>query len=684
MRQHRLPLDALPTLCLVKVVALSPSLTQPSSPPPPHLNHLLACALDASAGLDFPLSLDAWIAELLGEDPTEALREIADDIQDQVSLSTFPLLRASPLGVCLRRLYLSLGKMSFEEAVGWWADVEGWCEGRKARSGQMGVEERFAQARLRQDYQAARDLVRSFGTGSTGGDSSTSVTPQQALLHLALVEYEDGGYEAAEQALDEATRIARTMGDVAILADCSSLRSRLSAASPLSRPSSSHPDSSSSSNLAPNPNAPYDLLHAVSSSLSSPPSSSSSASADLPPLPALWPTLYSASALASHLALPHVPPSSSSNTAAHGKKEEQVRPLPPVGLEGEVGGAGWKAGWEAVVGEIWGEMGIAPLASLHSSLALSYLDQAALESRSSGRAGGAGRRADWDLRLSILRSQALRLTRANNPSAALALLLDAVSTRQKRAGMGVREVGRWRAVVEEVEALSKQRREGGSGNELDPFLPLPTALSASLTAFQTTSLTLHLPTHLHALLSLLSLRLSLAAASPGRGVEEAQRALEELDEGGEIWGAVMGLAEAEAGVGGTGEGEELRARAREVKARCLVVASQADDAQLPAAIELLEDALAGYSSLSLLPSRLRVLSTLTHLAAHLASAPPSKVPASAAAHWRTQRDEWAAAYLRLKEEGGGEEEGERERWERVWRVVGEVECAVEAEIGVAR
>lgn len=73
----------------------------------------------------------------------------------------------------------------------------------------------FARARLQQDYHAARELVRTFvpaGQRECVPDlrpalicnkaltrsRSTSSTAQQALLHLALIEYEDGGFEAAQ------------------------------------------------------------------------------------------------------------------------------------------------------------------------------------------------------------------------------------------------------------------------------------------------------------------------------------------------------------------------------------------------------------------------------------------------------------------------------------------------------
>ncbi|GAA5901276.1 hypothetical protein JCM6882_007732 [Rhodosporidiobolus microsporus] len=695
--QHALALSTLPTLCLVKVVASAS--TNPSSLP--HLDHLALVALDATTEPTPPPSLEDWLDRLAGHDPSEALVGAVDDIRaqvqkvrrrgldaavswahnemkplvawnedDEVSLHTFPLLRSSPLGMYLRRTYLQLSKMSFDEAVGWWEAVGGWCEGTLGKQGGAGerdVAQRFAQARLRQDYHASRELVRSFATTSVGGSDRSS--PQQALLHLALVEYEDGGFEAAQQALDDATQIARTMGDVACLSACSSLRKRLFTAAPslASSSSSSPPETSSSAaaglstKLTSNPNAPYDLLHSLG------------ASAPSTPLPTLFSPLYASLALYQHHSFPPIPPSSSASGAHHHphKKEEEQRPLPPPGTEDGGYAAEFGAAWECAAAGVWDEMGITPLSTLHNSLSLSHLSPS---------------RPSWPIKLSVLSRRAARLARAGRHDEALEELFVAVESREGRAGMGVREVRGWRECVEWVEG----EREGRRSGRFDPTapdsdqLPLPTNLSTSLLALQSSLSTSRHPSTLLSFLSVVDARLSLAS-TPAEG----ERGLREVEE---VWGGVLALGGG--GAGGEGKGGEWRiveARAREVKARCLIVACQAEDTQLPAAVELLEEALEIYSLLSLPLPTLRALSTLIHLCSHLSTSP--SLPPTSAAHWRGKRDTYAGRWVEVTREmeerkrgdgGDAEERERRERRERVGEAVRAVERAVEASVGVRR
>ncbi|BGP17018.1 hypothetical protein JCM10213_000347 [Rhodosporidiobolus nylandii] len=675
-----LPLSTYPTICLVKLVALAPARTT-NTLPHQHLDHLLALALECVLEDNAPASLNAWLARVSDDERSEGLEEVREEIretvlevrergsdaaslwalsemkplvavadEEEVSLSPHPLARNSPLGLYLRRTQLRISKLDFGDACCWWADFEAWCEGRpvakRRRTEDAG--EKFAQARARTDYNASRELVRSFSTTNDSGVSDTS--PQQALLHLALVEYEDGGFEAAQSALDEATQIARTLGDIACLSACSSLRQRLALArsssaataggSPSSSSASSAPLALPSGDLSTNSNAPYDLLSSLSSLSRS------------VPVPSLFSPLYRSAALAQHFAFPSLPASSSSSPQhqQQQKKDQDVRPLP-----GEVD-EDWAAGWEAAVGAVWGEMGITPLASLHEALALEFLDPA---------------RPSWDVTLPISSRQASRLLRANRKHEALRLLLEAVDTPEKRRRMGLSELERWRGIVEGV--VDGSLAGGAEAQSTDEDLPLPALLSRSLTSLQLSTKSLHEPQRLLALLSVIDQRLSLAG-----GVEEAKRGLQEIE--GE-WGAVLALAGA--GAEG-GEGRVVQARALEVRARCAVVKATAegDDAQLPAAVELLEQALAGYTHLSSHPSALRTLSTLTHLCSHLSTSPT--LPPSSAAHWRAKRDEYAGRWLALQAEGGREDEKSGEVRRRVGEVVREVGRAVELSVGIGR
>lgn len=78
--KHELPLDVLPTIYLVKLVALSSSLPNPT----PHLDHLASFALQAVLGDAAPRSLREWMEQLKGIGGEQALDEIALEIGQQV------------------------------------------------------------------------------------------------------------------------------------------------------------------------------------------------------------------------------------------------------------------------------------------------------------------------------------------------------------------------------------------------------------------------------------------------------------------------------------------------------------------------------------------------------------------------------------------------------------------------
>jgi len=96
--------------------------------------------------------------------------------------------------------------------------------------------------------------------------------------------------------------------------------------------------------------------------------------------------------------------------------------------------------------------GIAPLARLHDSLALALDDPHA---------------PSWDVRLCVLERRVAHLVDQGRAAAARRLLLGAVEGREERRGMGVREVGRWRGLLERVEVEAARRSARCAGDEDD-------------------------------------------------------------------------------------------------------------------------------------------------------------------------------------------------------------------------
>ncbi|TNY17804.1 hypothetical protein DMC30DRAFT_419429 [Rhodotorula diobovata] len=397
----------------------------------------------------------------------EARTLVAPSDDDEVTLSLHPppppLLRASPLGLFVRRTALSFAQLEFSQTLEWWGAFERWCdgdaaaaEGKRRREGPD-----FARARLQQDYHAARELVRTFVPAG-----QRDPTAQQALLHLALIEHEDGGYDAARLALDEATQVARTVGDSGCLSACASLRLRLDAADP-----------SPSAGRTPRPRArpardsPHDLLWDVARRCASDPHA---------PLPALFAQLVRARAARQERAFPHAhaaakndPPGRGATPAAAGK-----------GRGGDEGEGDFEAGWHAVAGGLWDAMGIAPLSRVHDALALSLLDRALPASTWDTRLSVLALPASaWDTRLSVLARRAAHLARSENrPAAARRVLL---------------------------------------GAPMPPYTRLTTAATTS----HLSHLSSHSPQRLSALLTLLDERLAASGAA-----EDAARGLAELEE----------------------------------------------------------------------------------------------------------------------------------------------------------
>jgi hypothetical protein len=79
-----LPLDLLPTICLISLVSLSSS----SPSPIPHLDHLLSLALQTTLQHTPPQSYSAWLERLVGPGDEQGLREVKDTITEQVRFSS--------------------------------------------------------------------------------------------------------------------------------------------------------------------------------------------------------------------------------------------------------------------------------------------------------------------------------------------------------------------------------------------------------------------------------------------------------------------------------------------------------------------------------------------------------------------------------------------------------------------
>ncbi|GAA5890417.1 hypothetical protein JCM8208_004865 [Rhodotorula glutinis] len=642
-------LAAISNLALITHVA--PLASSPSSSQPdPHLDTLLALTLECTLEPAPPPSIEQWphqppaapldddvldiidqlvqtTADVRAKGMDDALLWVGDAVralvalpeEDEFNLSANPppppLLRASPLGLYVRRTALSFAKLDFAETLEWWAAFEQWCDGvepaheRKKRRDVPG----FARARLQQDYQAAREHVRTFVPA--GQRDSTA---QQALLHLALIEFEDGGFEAAQLALDEATSVARTIGDAPCLAACTSLRLRLEAASSNS-PSRKKARAALTS--------PHDLLWDISQRSSSD-----------TPLSTLFPQLYLARAASQQLAFP-VPPAAPLKTdPAHGGK--MSAPSAPRAVDHP----GFASAWHVVAAGLWDAMGIAPLARLHDSLALA-LDDA--------------RAPSWDVRLTVLERRAARLVDEGRDKAARRVLLRAVEGREERKGMGAREVGRWRGLVERVGEGAARRTAGSAGHDEDDEPPYARLTRAATTA-HLSSLAQREPSRLSALITLVGERQR--AGGPGA----AERGLAELEE---AWAAALALDE---GNGAVEEDGERRLRAREARVLGLVGA-QGEGAPIEELLVELEQVAQRYLALSLPLDAQRVLLTAAKLADHLAASSTAPSP------WMARRDALAQQWLALErgDDVHAVDAAERERAERVGRVVGLVERAVE-------
>ncbi|GAA6058207.1 hypothetical protein JCM3770_005014 [Rhodotorula araucariae] len=651
----------IPTLCLVSLVAAASLAPQPV----PHLDALAALALECTHEHDQapPPSLHRWLDRARGPNPSDPLAAditgihqtvlavrargmdnalhwlanqfrtlVAPSDDDELTVTLHaapppPLLRASPLGVYVRRAAITLARLEFAETLEWWGVFERWCDGEmpEARGKRRREVSSFARARLQQDYHAAREHVRTFVSAG-----QREPTAQQALLHLALVEYEDGGLEAAQLALDEATQIARTVGDSACLAACASLRLRLEAAV-------SGAEGSGRKIGRAARDSPHDLLWELGERC-----------AEGAPLDTLFPLLVLSRAAAQHLAFPPARPP---------KPDPAHAPGPPAATSSAPAAApdpAFDAAWHAAAAGLWDEIGVDALARVHMQLA-GAIDDA--------------QRPAWDVRLAVLAREVnsaaadlayarLRklLVREKRPAAATRALLCAVDTRDKRAGMGMREVRTWRALLRRVEAGRNERAEG-EHDDVDEGAPPFLRLMAAATAMHAARDTQRERARVEALLALLEAR-QRAGGAPERGLRELE----------EAWSAVLALEEDDGPLG---------VRASEVRALGMV-AARSDDAALPELVDELSTLAERYLSLADRAGAQRALFASAKLADHLATVGG----ATARGAWTDRRDALASAWLAVerRQRDVGEGEGEGERWARVRRVEALVERAVERAI----
>ncbi|GAA5968436.1 hypothetical protein JCM8115_006387 [Rhodotorula mucilaginosa] len=695
-----------------------------------NLDRWLALALECTIeGNDAPASLKGWLDRARGPDDTDVPDSLLDQVNsfqtailelaergldealtwvveefksfvawsedDELTISSQPqpLLRSSPLGLFVRRNYLTLSRMDLDELQDWWISFERWIDGEK-RGKRRAVEEHdsspefaYSGARARQDYHQAREVVRAFPNSTS--DPESTRTSQEALLHLALLEYEDEGYGASRQALDEATRIARMVGDVACLSACRSLARRLNSVAPNPRLSES------GSKVRTETQSPHDLLWDVERQRETGDQA----------LPALFPPLYAAHAHYRRTLFPHPPPAPKPGEVDAADRKDKA-------LKGEMPDPEWDAKWHAAAAGIWETIGIAPLAQVHEELALEAVDPVY---------------PAWDIRLSILARQARRLAALNQYDEALRVLFGAVDTREKRIDMGRREVRVWRELVVETEMDRARRKCDSIGvKRLSVYLTgdhavqqtcIPfsvdveseteavyTLLTRSATAHHLADLRLDEPSRLAALIAISQLRVK-AAGHPA--ALDAERSLSELES---AWAALLALDQGggDSVDGGQVQEGELLTRAREAKAKLEITACSARDDLLPPIIATLDAVTQNYERLSLPELAARNYSFLAalcdHLYAGLEPNEPSTTSPSAnvmsdvsapyerafraeeAAHWRSQADEYdrrcdaVLSGLRSDSTAPPEEAGTMARFGRIKQVVDLIVEAVETSV----
>ncbi|ORY87509.1 hypothetical protein BCR35DRAFT_40115 [Leucosporidium creatinivorum] len=426
---------SLPTLALISLLATF-------NVPPAQLDQLLHLALTATYEQVYPPSFHQWLARLHNIAPPPHSSKTAADIEETVlalvrggldalngwlndlkplcpsseeeenSVSATPLHRTSPLALFLRSFRMTFAKLSFDEAVAWWEDVTQWCKGTwvqpDMRTQRRVVADSYTRAKGAQDYQATKDSLSFYDLDDA---TSSHGKPQYALLNTGFVEFENGGWQAAREALAEAVQVARNAGDSRCLAAASSLHKRLEVVAPTA--STSAVPSTGDMVVGEGRPSPTDLLWEVKhgSSIGR-------------PTPSLFPMLYSSRAL-------HQCPPVSSNAKDKGRAVIW-------------NDAAWEPSWHAVAANLWDDLGSPHLSDLRQEMALEALDED---------------RNLWNVQLAVLSRKAFKLARANRAEEALPLLLRAVDTRAKRRTFGTLELRAWESAVWEVARIYAELRD---------------------------------------------------------------------------------------------------------------------------------------------------------------------------------------------------------------------------------
>ncbi|GAA5864125.1 hypothetical protein JCM1840_000709 [Sporobolomyces johnsonii] len=639
--------STIPTLCLIKSLASAPpDLAQP------HLDSLLEFVLDLIYASNQPTSLNQWLQSAERDQPNDALRSAVADLEvevlnlksdlrplcawseeDEPSVTPAPLLRASPLGIFLRRASLSFSKLSFEEGVAWWAEFDAWCrDGRPASNG--GTRSSYEKARMTADYQTLRSELRSYELDT----ESSRNRPQYALLHQALLDYEAGGIEAALQAIEEATQIARNVGDAGCLAACASI------------PSASSLDGRS----------PYDLLWDIQHARSND-----------APVHTLFTTLYAAQAM------------------------QQSRPDSSKSLisSATLTDSDYDASWQAASAALWLDMSILHLARLRENLALEFLDpeQPAWDVKLAILSRQAVRLAQQNQSEQAIR---LLLHAVESRSERRDMGVQEVATWQRTlftCALIEAERRRDEATARSIAALLPHHHHPDDAKT--PFSDSPAnsspsaLLASSLLTYHTSSAQSLPSSRLSSLCAIVDARI---AVSPKP--EEAARGLAELES---AWGEMLALGDEEV----LARAWEARGRAGVVAARgddaavaaaidCLVRALDRElvptsSCFLPLVVfSKLTDGPRSRqvcTSLDLHASSQGLLITLARLCDHLATSPSAPL-APTGTTWLAQRDAFAARYASSASLRSSPSPSSSSSWPRLKAVADSVSLAVETAV----
>ncbi|ORY23427.1 hypothetical protein BCR39DRAFT_549234 [Naematelia encephala] len=338
-----------------------------------------------------------------------------DDDEEILELPE-PFERHSPIGIFVRKVLLTLRRLSFDETAALSRQCGEWCGvtlagpsrwgalggGNRKLAMEQPLDRRIKAFEGMREAEAAGDVTGGLAQLRKFYDyqfpSSGRAQHQHALLNLAHFHYSTGGLESARAALEEAIRVSRADGDKACLRHCMSLLHRLNTeASPL--PSSQNTfrvqQTPISSSVLPKPTSPMDELWNLRAAL------------DLgEPVHVAMRRIHLAMARYDQTSL---------------KPEDKREPREGWTTEHDLD----LAAWHAAQASLWGMMGSEHLCELHEDLAL----------RSGGVSG--------DARLTVALARAERMTNKARYDDALRLLLDF----DLLQGMNMTEYHRWTKVV---------------------------------------------------------------------------------------------------------------------------------------------------------------------------------------------------------------------------------------------